>query len=97
MELKKVFVTVGTTKFEDLVQVVQSLEVRRELQDLSFTNLEVQYGKGQKPKFESVADISIESKAFDFKPSLQAYFTSASLVISHGGKTIDKFIVIQLK
>ena len=83
--MKKVFITVGTTKFEELVSTVQSLEIRRELQDLSFTHIDVQYGRGQVPSFDSSPDISIECNSFDFKPSLQPYFTGANLVISHGG------------
>ena len=43
---KTVFVTVGTTLFDALVRVVDSLEVKQELLKRGYTNLVIQMGRG---------------------------------------------------
>ena len=92
--MAEVFVTVGTTKFEELIEVVRSLPLREELRALSFDKLVVQYGRGSLPVFEGGSDLVEE--VFDFKPSILPYFTSASLVISHGGLSITQCILALL-
>lgn len=66
-----IFVTVGTTDFDDLV---------RALDDLAPTlgdELVIQYGHGTyEPK---------NCEAFRFAPSLQPYYEKADVVVSHGG------------
>ena len=78
------FVTVGTTKFEALVEAADSAPVLRALAKKGFERLVIQYGRGQYvPKERSECGVAVE--AFGLKPSLQEDFAGASLVISHAG------------
>ncbi len=66
-----IFVTVGTTDFDDLVRALDKLAP--ELDD----ELVIQYGHGTyEPK---------NCEAFRFAPSLEPYYANANVVISHGG------------
>merc|ERR1712137_815158 len=76
-------VTVGTTKFDELVCVVRSNELQQELLSQGFSQLVIQYGRGQAPSTGSVSGLHVEQ--FDLRPSIQTYFQNADLVISHGG------------
>jgi beta-1,4-N-acetylglucosaminyltransferase len=78
-----VFVTVGTTKFDDLISVIQTESVLQEFANQQFGKVEIQYGRGAVPQLPN--DSIIEVETFDFKPSLHENFQNASLVISHGG------------
>ncbi|TKF48031.1 PssE/Cps14G family polysaccharide biosynthesis glycosyltransferase [Vibrio sp. F13] len=68
----KVFVTVGTTSFDDLIKNVDDAIV--ELEGFSFT---FQIAKGKyKPK---------ESKYFEFTSEVEKFYNNADLVITHAG------------
>mmetsp|Transcript_19805 Transcript_19805/g.33734 ORF Transcript_19805/g.33734 Transcript_19805/m.33734 type:complete len:87 (+) Transcript_19805:1270-1530(+) len=82
-----VFVTVGTTLFEDLISTIQEPSICKELSQQGFKQLNVQYGKGKPPTFGKP---SLETNSFDFQPSILQYINDAELVISHGG-TKDSF------
>lgn len=84
---RSVFVTVGTTLFDGLIQAVDSQDFQEMLISKEFQKLLVQIGKGKhvpkKQYREGVGDLKVES--FDFKPSLAPFVHSASLVVSHAG------------
>ncbi|GFR49184.1 hypothetical protein Agub_g11208 [Astrephomene gubernaculifera] len=87
-----VFVTVGTTKFEALVERVDSIELLHILRDKGYTRLIIQKGNGVYcptkvvPKGQTKARTEgIDVEYFDYSPSLASYITSAALVISHAG------------
>lgn len=94
---KIVFVTVGTTLFDDLIEEISSPPFLSLLLEGDFTQLIVQYGKGKAPLFApssqtkgSYKDPDIKGKSLDweiykFKPSLHADINSADLIISHAG------------
>ncbi|PNW74114.1 hypothetical protein CHLRE_13g585850v5 [Chlamydomonas reinhardtii] len=89
---RAVFVTVGTTKFETLVERVDSLELLRALKDKGYTKLVIQKGNGSYcpsvivPKGQTKGTTEgVDVEYFDYSPSLAAYITSAALVISHAG------------
>lgn len=88
-----VFVTVGTTNFDDLIQAADSLSVSRVLSDKGFDRLVMQVGAGKhKPQcivppgqLRGVLADGLVVEWFDFAPDLSEYISSASLVISHAG------------
>ena len=94
---KIVFVTVGTTLFDRLIEEISSPPFLSLLLEGDFTQLIVQYGKGKAPLFAplsqekgSYMDPNIEGKSLDweiykFKPTLHADICSADLIISHAG------------
>lgn len=100
---KTVFVTVGTTSFDDLIIEVNKPLFHAALWKIGYRELIVQFGSGtvepQSPSLESVREAAQHSKflraniglealavnAFRFKNDLDVEFSSASLVISHGG------------
>ena len=62
-----IFVTVGTTKFEALIdQVLSNTKLLKEKYNAS--RIIIQYGNGKKPIIEKNNDVKIE--VFDFKPTL---------------------------
>lgn len=100
---RTVFVTVGTTSFDDLITEVNKPLFHAALWKIGYRNLVIQFGSGniepESPSLESVreaaqlskllrADTGLEAlavHAFRFKNDLDVEFSSASLVISHGG------------
>ena len=79
-----VFVTVGTTRFEELVEVVDSDAVKAALVSRGYSELVVQYGKGEyQPCLTPYP--GLKQSSYRYKPSLQEDFASADLVISHAG------------
>jgi len=81
MSSKTVFVTVGTTKFESLIESVSSKSFLDWLVSQQYTKIIVQHGRGSKPTLET----SLECEIYDFKKSLEQDMKDADLVISHGG------------
>ncbi|KAL0699897.1 hypothetical protein Bca4012_056019 [Brassica carinata] len=81
-----VFVTVGTTSFDALVNAVVSDNVKEELHKRGYTRLLIQMGRGiySPPKCDG-ADGSLAVDYFTFSLSIADYIQSASLVISHAG------------
>ncbi|CAH2078850.1 unnamed protein product [Thlaspi arvense] len=81
-----VFVTVGTTSFDALVEAVVSEDVKNELQKRGYTHLLIQMGRGiYSPTKCDGADGSLVVDYFTFSSSIADYIRSASLVISHAG------------
>lgn len=92
-QTKSVFVTVGTTKFDALIQAVDQLEVVLALAAQGFDKLTLQIGAGSyvpmvicpagQHVFKHASGFEVEW--FRFAPSLKAFMQAASLVISHAG------------
>ncbi|CAN0096395.1 unnamed protein product [Discosporangium mesarthrocarpum] len=84
MKGKHVFVTVGTTKFDDLTRAVEEPKVLQYLYEGGFTTLVAQIGHGEhEPTFGNQTKLRCEY--FRFKPTLQDDIERADLVISHAG------------
>jgi beta-1,4-N-acetylglucosaminyltransferase len=62
-----VFVTVGTTMFDDLVQAVCSSAVQTQLAGLGYTRLLVQSGRTD---LAQIPDSALEVSWYNYKPSL---------------------------
>lgn len=81
---KTVFVTVGTTSFDALVEVVSSKPLREKLQALGYTTVIIQIGRGKyEPTPVSTPDFDLSY--FRYKDSISKDIHSADLVISHAG------------
>ena len=91
---KSLFVTVGSTKFEDLINTILTIEVLNVLKSQNFTNLTLQIGNGVhddvipsltgKESVEfTVNDVKV--KCYRYKSSIKEDMTGADLVISHAG------------
>jgi len=80
-----VFVTVGTTKFDKLVQSILSYEVQCCLSDLGYTSLTIQTGKFPSDLLENLQAGPLEIETYQYKPSLAQDISAADLVISHAG------------
>ncbi|XP_049684095.1 putative bifunctional UDP-N-acetylglucosamine transferase and deubiquitinase ALG13 [Accipiter gentilis] len=82
--MKSVFVTVGTTSFDDLIATVCSPPALQVLQSRGYQKLVLQVGRGElKPALRGSPALAVE--AFRFKDSLAEDLRRADLVISHAG------------
>lgn len=84
IKYSNVFVTVGTTQFDDLIDSVNSSQTASRLEDLGCTHLTVQFGAGKQPDF-SIHYQNILTESFAYKKSIQPDVVAADLVISHAG------------
>jgi len=83
---KYVFVTVGTTKFEELIQIVDTDECHQCLIELGYNGLLIQIGKGEfEPTVVSRNRNRMACEYYRFKDSLDDDMSEASLIISHAG------------
>ncbi|XP_012696159.1 UDP-N-acetylglucosamine transferase subunit ALG13 homolog [Clupea harengus] len=82
--MTRVFVTVGTTKFDELIENVISEENVKVLIDRGYTELTLQVGHGSHlPSPGSCSGLKMD--AFRFKDSISDDMKQADLVISHAG------------
>ena len=90
----RVFVTVGTTKFDSLIHAILSTDVQAALREKKFSQMVIQYGKSD--VFENILSkqapetlLTSESlellETFSLKPNLKEDITKADLVIGHAG------------
>jgi beta-1,4-N-acetylglucosaminyltransferase len=81
---KTVFVTVGTTEFDQLISVISSPESLRVLRSLGYQRLVLQIGRG---KFEPESGVreGIQVTVYRYKSSIKEDITSSDLIISHAG------------
>lgn len=84
MKFSKIFVTVGTTEFNELIKQLASSEAHKTLKNsLGCEQLTLQIGKGEEVDFSHFRDIKVE--IFSLKPSITDEIQAADLVISHAG------------
>ncbi|KAI0310895.1 glycosyltransferase family 1 protein [Amylostereum chailletii] len=82
----RVFITVGSTKFDLLVQAVLSLPVIDALRQKGYNDIIVQCGNSQVDGLESEFERhGATVTVWRFKPSLEEEYAAADLVISHAG------------
>jgi len=87
---RTIFVTVGTTLFEALIEAATSKVALDWMIQAGYTHLILQYGKGRKPVLfqryaQQGSDRTIEIELYDFKPSLSDDMQKADLIVSHAG------------
>jgi len=93
----RVFVTVGSTSFPELIKTVLSEECSRILFELGYTELRVQYGSDTSLFRECGQEMrgGMSLTGFDYSPSLEQEMQEADLVISHAGTTVMASLLIR--
>ncbi len=81
----KVFVTVGTTKFEALLRIVFSQEVQNALKAKGYNKVKAQIGHSVIDLKEAQELKALDIEIYDFKSSLADDIREADLVIAHAG------------
>ena len=105
---KIAFVTVGSTQFDALVDMVLGSEVVKVLQEYKFTRLVIQAGKSPIHLESATVSISdngtemwkvnvkgLDAEIWRFKPSLETDLRSADLVICHAGEITGNDCALQ--
>ncbi|KAI8586815.1 UDP-N-acetylglucosamine transferase subunit ALG13 [Geranomyces variabilis] len=85
--IRGVFVTVGTTRFDALVNEVCTIEFLAMLRSKGYTSLTLQHGNSPMPALPT-ADVGggpFPVTAYAFRPDLSQDIATAALVISHAG------------
>lgn len=92
-EERSIFVTVGTTLFDSLIEAVSDSSFLKIVQARKYENLTIQYGNGHHYPISSSSSSSYNEKdekmlhvnTYKFKPSLDEDMSKATLIISHAG------------
>lgn len=88
------FVTVGSTRFDDLVEKVLTEEMGKELANAGFGRLVVQSGNSQVNFDDSykvddntwiLSRYNLRVEVWKFQPDLREAFSQADLVVCHAG------------
>lgn len=82
MSTKSVFVTVGTTKFDELIASVTDHCILEALKHKGYTSMNIQMGNGT---FNIEPSDVMEISSYKFKPDIGPDMSNSNLVISHGG------------
>ncbi|KAL8561227.1 hypothetical protein ACOMHN_024483 [Nucella lapillus] len=86
MPEKRLFVTVGTTEFDQLIKSVTSADVCQVLRRLGYSRVLLQTGRGQfQPEPTRLSDHSPAVQSYTFKDSIADDIAAADLVICHAG------------
>ncbi|KAI8324113.1 N-acetylglucosaminyldiphosphodolichol N-acetylglucosaminyltransferase Alg13 [Martensiomyces pterosporus] len=83
-----VYVTVGSTGFDDLVRAVSSKEFLRSLASRGFRRLTVQYGSSEQafsPPQTQTDTFGVAIESFDYTSTPLRFVDQADLVICHAG------------
>lgn len=80
-----IFVTVGSTKFDLLIEKICSSESLEALGVRGCDKLVIQYGNSQWPS-EELSTAKLHVEGFPFKQSTAEDIQAADLIISHAGK-----------
>lgn len=89
MILRRIFVTVGTTQFQQLTDTIQNDEILQHLQRIQCDTLIIQHGSAStipvefKEHCRSAYGIRVDS--YDYKPNISDDINGSDLVISHAG------------
>ncbi|XP_070769691.1 UDP-N-acetylglucosamine transferase subunit ALG13 isoform X2 [Enoplosus armatus] len=83
--MKTVFVTIGTTSFDELIESITCPESVQALKARGYERLVLQVGRGSLlPDADSCPHVRLE--AFRFKDSIAEDIKQADLVVSHAGE-----------
>jgi beta-1,4-N-acetylglucosaminyltransferase len=92
MSKRSIFVTVGTTRFDPLIEAVTRVDALQWMKQNGYTHLVIQYGKGREPAVaEMIEDAEqkntfwMDIRSYSFQPSLEQDMNEADLLISHAG------------
>lgn len=84
-----IFVTVGTTRFDELIDTIFTDEILKLLQRCQCKSLKIQYGAGKSIDTDAIERVgrqfSINIECYDFKANILTDINESDLVISHAG------------
>ena len=83
-----VFVTVGTTEFDELIRALDSAAVGEALASVGCTRLVVQMGRGEHVPEQLLSECrrrGMECSYYRFKDTLAADMQAADVIVSHCG------------
>jgi beta-1,4-N-acetylglucosaminyltransferase len=83
MGKRSIFVTVGTTRFDLLIEMVTKPVALDWMKLNGYTDFIIQYGKGEEPIIPRNAPV--KCRAYSFESSLEHDMKEADLIISHAG------------
>ncbi|KAG5192830.1 glycosyltransferase family 28 C-terminal domain-containing protein [Tribonema minus] len=83
--VKMVFVTVGTTLFDELIRAADQDDVLQRLWQLGYRRVLMQTGKGAYQPAEGDRRCGMHVSCYRFKPTLAEDMARADLIISHAG------------
>jgi UDP-N-acetylglucosamine transferase subunit ALG13 len=84
----KIFVTVGTTEFDSLIQAIDNISFLRKVKEAGYTSLCIQFGRGShQPDFlvKNGGSMGLAVEIYRFKPNLDFDMATADVIISHCG------------
>jgi beta-1,4-N-acetylglucosaminyltransferase len=92
--VKRVFTTVGSTKFPDLINAVLSADTIQVLESFGALELSIQYGTDERLYHNLVKGLSttISINGFDYSPSIDEEMKSADMIISHAGSLLQNMV-----
>lgn len=85
MIFKNIFVTVGTTQFNDLIIELSTPELCKTLKNFGCEFLTLQIGNGEEVDFKLPEFNGIKIEIYRLKPTINDDIQLADLVISHAG------------
>lgn len=89
MTIHRIFVTVGTTEFNDLIDVILDDTTLTQLKRYNCGQLIIQYGTGKAIERSTIERIhqkySIDLVCYRLKPNILVDINASDLVISHAG------------
>lgn len=85
MPYPSIFITVGTTEFEGLIECLDTDEMTTAMKAVGVENLVVQFGRGKKSSLEHKFYKQINVDMFSLRPNITKEILKADLVIGHGG------------
>ncbi|EUT87625.1 hypothetical protein PFAG_01949 [Plasmodium falciparum Santa Lucia] len=95
------FVTVGSTNFDELIKYIDDEQFHFFLRNLGFSYMTIQIGNGTYiPKLIYTNDNNInnnkllkEVKYFTYKTNLDKYFEKAHFILSHSGADLNDHMI----
>lgn len=78
---KQLFVTVGTTQFDTLIEAVSEKSFEQQLEDDGYNKVVIQHGRGKAPS----RDFDMQMESFAFSASLHDHMSSADVILCHAG------------
>jgi beta-1,4-N-acetylglucosaminyltransferase len=87
MDFSRIFITVGTTEFTELINRIDICDFVEAIRNVNCQHLVIQIGRGRQPVNlpRLCEENGIHCTIYQFKPNLTEDMSSASLIISHCG------------
>jgi beta-1,4-N-acetylglucosaminyltransferase len=84
---KQILITVGTTKFENLIKSIDKPEFYDMLQENNFTKVIIQKGSGEyiPNNFKNCKNLGIHIQIENLLPNFEDIIKNSDYIVSHGG------------